>query len=226
MKFISRLMSVIILNILLSVILLMNAGCSSNLAKGGGIGATIGGTIGAIIGKQHEKTVEGAIAGAAIGGTAGALIGKYMDKQAEEIKNKVDGVEVIRAEEGIKLVFDSGILFDFDSANLQSHAKSNIQKLSEILSEYQKTNIIIEGHTDSQGSDEYNLELSRERAKAVANYLSNQGVASERFTTVGYGESKPVASNDTESGRQQNRRVEIGVVASEELLEDAEDGTI
>lgn len=198
-------------------------GCSaSDTVKGGAIGAAAGGVLGAVIGKQAGNTALGAIIGAAVGGTAGALIGHYMDKQAEEIQKDIQGAKVERVGEGIKITFDSGILFAVNSSDLTEQAKGNIQKLSTILNKYPDTNILIEGHTDSTGTAEYNQKLSEHRATSVSYYSMSQGVLGTRFTTVGYGEMQPVASNGTADGRRQNRRVEIAIFANDKLKDAAE----
>ncbi len=198
-------------------------GCSaSSTVKGGAIGAGAGAVIGGVIGKQAGNTAVGAIIGAAVGGTAGALIGHYMDKQAEEIQKDIEGAKVERVGEGIKITFDSGILFETAKSNLQPVAKANIDKLSTILNKYKDTNILIEGHTDSDGTEEYNQKLSEARANSVANETKGQGVVGSRITTVGYGESQPVASNDTQEGKRLNRRVEIAIFANDELKDAAE----
>src|SRR5699024_877491 len=155
-----------------------------------------------------------------------AAIGHYMDKQAEEIDEKVDNASVERVGEGIKVTFDSGILFDFDSYALRPDVKQSIQELGDILQDYENTKVLFAGHTDSKGSDEYNQELTEKRAQAVANYAAKQGVDSERMIISGYGENDPVADNSTEAGRQQNRRVEIAIYANEDLKQMAEDGEI
>lgn len=197
-------------------------GCSaSNTVKGGAIGAGAGAVIGGIIGKQAGNTALGAIIGAAVGGTAGALIGRYMDKQAEEIQRDIQGAKVERVGEGIKITFDSGILFETGKSTLQPAAKTNIEKLSVILNKYKDTNVLIEGHTDSDGTEEFNQKLSEARANAVANHAKGQGVAGSRITTVGYGESQPVASNETAEGKRLNRRVEIAIFANDELKDAA-----
>jgi len=195
------------------------SGCSTwtRSQKGGAIGAATGAAIGAAIGKQSDHTVVGALLGAVIGGAAGAYIGHYMDKQAEEIERDIEGARVERVGEGIKITFSSGILFDIDKAALRAEAKENLSKLAKILKKYPDTNILIEGHTDATGSEEHNLELSRARAQAVANYLAGLGVDATRFTIMGYGESQPIASNETPEGRQANRRVEIAIMANEKL---------
>ena len=177
-------------------------GCkSSKTAKGGAIGAGAGGAIGAVIGSQSDNTAEGAIIGAMIGGTAGALIGNYMDKQAEEIRDDVEGAEVERVGEGIKITFDSGLLFDFDEYSLRAETKDNLDELAETLQKYEDTKILIEGHTDAKGSDSYNKKLSLNRAQSVENYLDELGVSPGRMTVKGYGEIQPVATNETAGWR-------------------------
>ncbi len=202
-------------------------GCGASKAvKGGGIGAAAGGAVGAAVGSQTNNTATGAIIGAVIGGTAGALIGNYMDKQAEEMRDDLEGAKVERVGEGIKITFDSGILFDFDSADLRQNAKNEIDQLSDILEKYEDTNILVAGYTDSVGSEDYNQKLSERRAKSVVDYANSLGVDQSRFNVVGHGESNPIATNDTEWGRQQNRRVEVAVYANEELKEAAKDGDL
>ena len=202
-------------------------GCAaSNTAKGGVIGAGAGGVVGGVIGKQVGNTAVGAIIGAAIGGGAGALIGRNMDKQAAEMKQKVEDANVQRVGEGIKITFASGILFKTGSADLQPEAKQNVEKLAQILKEYPDTNILIEGHTDSDGTDAFNQKLSERRAQAVASYAQSIGVSSSRFQTVGYGESQPVAPNDTTAGKQSNRRVEIAVMANDKMKQAAQEGKL
>lgn len=207
--------------LLIGGILLTGCG-ASNTVKGGAIGAAAGGAIGGVIGHKAGNTAVGAIIGAAVGGTAGALIGNYMDKQAAEMRRDIEGAKIERIGEGIKITFPSGILFETASASVQSDARDNIKKLSEILNKYPDTNILVEGHTDSDGSEEYNQELSERRAKAVAGIAKGYGVSSGRFTEVGYGENQPIASNDDAGGKQQNRRVEIAIFANEDLKDAAE----
>lgn len=199
-------------------------GCASmsKTKEGTAIGAGAGAAIGAIMGNQSGHTVLGAILGAAVGGAAGAYIGNYMDKQAEEMQRDIQGAKIERVGEGIKITFDSGILFDVDKATLKDEAKANIDKLAVILKKYPDTNVLIEGHTDATGTEEHNLELSRERAQSVSNYLAQLGVDPARFTATGYGESQPIAPNDTQEGRQQNRRVELAVMANDKLKKAAE----
>ncbi|NCS88271.1 MAG: hypothetical protein AUK34_09165 [Ignavibacteria bacterium CG2_30_36_16] len=202
-------------------------GCgASNAVKGGVIGGVAGGVVGGVIGDQLGNTVLGAIIGAAVGGTAGVLIGNYMDKQAEEMQNDIAGAEIERVGEGIKITFDSGILFATNSSTLEPEAKRNIIKLATILNKYPDTNILVTGHTDSDGTDDYNQALSERRAKAVSDYATMQGVPSSRFSVIGLGENEPVATNDTEDGKHLNRRVEIAVFANEELKKAAEEGRL
>jgi len=199
---------------------------ASKAEKGAVIGASTGGAAGALLGKEKGKTALGFIIGAAVGGAAGTLIGNYMDKQAEELEDSLEGAEVERVGEGILITFDSGLLFDFDSDALRAETRENLQELANTLDDYDETNVLIEGHTDSKGSEDYNESLSRQRARSVANYLGIQGIDADRFLIKGYGEEQPVATNETERGRQLNRRVEVAIVANEELQEDAKDGRI
>jgi len=210
--------------LLLCVAMLFTAlGCGwSNKAKGGTIGAGAGGVAGGLIGRAAGNTALGAIIGAAVGGTAGVIIGNHMDKQAEEIRRDLANAKVERVGEGIKITFDSGILFETNSSNLQSVARANIESLVKILNKYPDTNIFIEGDTDSEGTDEYNQRLSERRAQAVADYQRGLGVAGSRISTVGLGESNPVASNDTVDGRRQNRRVEVAIFANDKLKKAAQ----
>jgi outer membrane protein OmpA-like peptidoglycan-associated protein len=212
----------IVLVLTLCAFLVAGAGCTST-QKGAVIGSGTGAAVGAMIGKATgSNTAVAAIVGAAVGGTAGALIGRQMDKQAAEMEQDLEGVRVERVGEGIKLTFDSGILFDVNKADLQTEAKMNLEKLATILNKYPDTDIIIEGHTDSTGSEEWNLELSRMRAQSVGSYLATLSVDPGRFTQVGYGEMQPVATNETMDGRKQNRRVELAIMANERMKKAAE----
>ena len=208
-----------------SVSLLMGCGLSNKL-KAGGIGAGVGGAAGGVIGHQYGNTAVGAIIGAAVGGTAGALIGNEMDKRAAEMRQDMEGAKIERVGEGIKITFDSGLLFDVDKADLQPQAKTNIGSLARILNKYPDTNILVEGDTDNTGTEDYNQKLSERRAEAVANNLMGLGVPGSRISNFGLGESNPVASNDTDYGRQQNRRVEVAIFANDKLKKAAENGAI
>jgi len=197
------------------------SGCSSmnKTEKGAVIGAAGGAAVGGVIGHATGSTAKGAILGAVVGGAAGAIIGHQMDKQAEEIKQNVPGATVERVGEGIAVTFASGLLFDFDSDVLRSDARHNLDALAGSLKEYDNSDLLIVGHTDNVGSDTYNLGLSQRRAESAARYLASRGVT--RYDTRGRGENEPIASNDSEAGRQQNRRVEIAIYASEEARERA-----
>src|SRR5690606_29623738 len=190
--------------------------------KGAAIGTAGGAAMGAVIGKAAGNTALGAIIGATVGGVTGAVIGKKMDKQAEEIKNEVPGAKVERVGEGIVVEFSSAVLFGFDQSSLSSSAQSTLNDLVTILNKYPDTDLEIQGHTDNTGTDKYNQALSERRASTVANYLTSHGIALERVRTVGLGESSPKYTNDTESGRAQNRRVEFLITANEKMKVDAE----
>lgn len=210
----------------LAISLMMFQGCAkaTRSQKGTVIGAATGGTIGAIIGKKVGNTAVGAIIGGAVGGTAGALIGRKMDKQAEEIKNSIPNAEVIREGEGIIVKFDSGILFDVNKTELKTIARTNIESLASSLKNNPETNILIVGHTDATGAENYNLKLSERRAASVRSYIIGQGILSSRLQTEGKGEWEAIADNETESGRALNRRVEIVIVANEKLKAEAKQG--
>lgn len=179
------------------------------------VGAGVGGAVGAVIGNQTGSTARGAIIGAAVGGIAGGIIGHQMDQQAKEIQQNIPGATVQRVGEGIAVTFASSMLYDFDSDIVLSNAATNLRNLAASLGKYPNTDILIVGHTDATGSADYNQGLSQRRATAAANYLIAQGVASTRVRTAGRGEMEPIAGNDTEAGRQTNRRVEIAIVANE-----------
>jgi outer membrane protein OmpA-like peptidoglycan-associated protein len=220
-------MKKILAYILLPVLLLTAFSCASmNKAQQGAIiGAGSGAVVGGLIGKVAGNTIVGAIIGAAIGGAAGAFIGSYMDKQAAEMQRDLQGAKVERIGEGIKITFNSGLLFDVDKSDLRPTSKQNLGDLARILNKYPDTNILIEGHTDSTGTEEYNKDLSKDRANSVGAYLAMLEVKSGRCTMVGYGESQPVATNDTEEGRQLNRRVDIAIMANEKLKKIAREKT-
>ncbi|NNF07132.1 MAG: OmpA family protein [Candidatus Eisenbacteria bacterium] len=192
----------------------------SNAGKGAAIGAAGGGIIGGV---ADDNTVRGVLIGAMIGGVAGAIIGSYMDDQARELEEDLEGARVERVGEGIQITFDSGLLFAVDKAELSAEARANLVKMAGVLKKYEKTDVLLEGHTDNTGSDDYNMGLSERRAEAVARFLSANGVNGNRFTVVGYGESQPIASNEDSSGRAMNRRVEVAIIANDELKDWAED---
>lgn len=204
-------------------LLLVLGACSglSNKQKGAAGGATSGAVLGAVIADATGgSTAVGAIIGAAVGGAAGAAIGGRMDRQAEELENELPGADVQRVGEGIQVTFDSGILFDFDSSTLRGNARANLADLAASLTEYPGTSVLVVGHTDGVGADAYNQSLSERRANAARSYLLSQGLSPSRVDAVGMGESEPVADNDSDWGRQANRRVEVAIFASEEMQDE------
>ena len=194
-----------------------SAACSSlnRTEKGAIIGAGTGAVVGGAIGRANGSTAKGAIIGAAVGGVVGGIIGRQMDKQADELAQNIPGAKVERVGEGIQVTFESGLLFDFDSDRIRSEAATNLSNLASSLDKYPNTDLLIVGHTDSVGSDSYNLSLSDRRARSAAEYLASRNVARWRLRTVGRGETEPVATNDTDVGRGQNRRVEVAIYANE-----------
>ena len=218
-------MKKILILVVLTALLLGAVRCAtwSRTAKGAVIGGAGGAVVGAVIGRAAGNTLLGAILGAAVGGAAGAYIGNYMDKQAAEMQRDLQGAEIQRIGEGIKITFDSGILFDIDQSNLRPVSETNLAKLAKILNKYPDTNILIEGHTDDTGSDDHNLALSKDRAQSVATFLATAEVKSARFSIAGYGETQPIVTNDTAEGRQKNRRVDIAVIANDKLKKAAQE---
>ena len=193
--------------------LLVLSGCSTNLRTG----ALGGAAAGAVIGGLASGSARGAILGAAIGGAAGAAIGGIMDAQAEDLQDKLPNAVVERVGEGIHITFDSGILFDVNSSNLRAAAQGNLSDLVRSLEDYEGTDVLVVGHTDSTGDADYNQALSERRADAARNYLIGAGLDSDRVTAMGMGETEPIDTNETEAGRQENRRVEVAIFASEEM---------
>ncbi len=201
---------------------------ANNTQKGAAIGTAAGAVLGGILGNNIGKGGNaplGAVLGGVVGGVAGGVIGNKMDKQAKEIKETLPGAEVERVGEGIKITLNENTVnFDFNSANLTSLAKSNLDKLVTVLKNNPDTNINIYGHTDSIGSDAVNLRISAQRAQAVKNYMVANGIASSRMFTEGLGKGSPIASNDTDAGRAKNRRVEFAITANEKMIQDAQSG--
>lgn len=197
-------------------------GCSSlnKEQKGAIIGAAAGAAGGAVVGNATGSTARGAIIGAVVGGAAGAIIGHKMDQQARELEQNIPGAIVERVGEGIQVTFESGLLFDFDSDVVRGSARSNLDELARSLERYDETNLLIVGHTDAVGTDSYNMDLSERRASSAARYLRSRGVDRE-IDTAGRGEREPVASNDSDSGRSRNRRVEVAIYASPEMVDRA-----
>lgn len=211
------------ISVLIIAFSVIAAACSSmnKSQKGAVIGAAGGAAMGAIVGKAAGNTAMGAIIGATVGGVTGAVIGKKMDQQAEEMKEVLGNAEVKRVGEGIVVEFKEKVLFGFDRSDLNASARNSLDKLINVLQKYPDTNIEIIGHTDSKGSDEYNQRLSERRANAVADYLRSSGISSGRLKTRGMGEADPIATNETEEGRSQNRRVEFVITANQKMVEDA-----
>jgi outer membrane protein OmpA-like peptidoglycan-associated protein len=209
----------------LMVFLLTAVNCASwnKTTRGAVIGGAGGAVLGGVIGHAAGNTLLGAVLGAAVGGAAGAIIGNYMDKQAAEMQRDLEGADVQRIGEGIKITFDSGILFDIDKSGLRPVSETNLAKLAKILNKYPDTNILIEGHTDDTGSDDHNMALSKDRAQSVSLYLATVEVKSARFSIAGYGETQPIVTNDTPEGRQKNRRVDIAVLANDKLKKAAQE---
>lgn len=208
-------------------------GCSAtqnanNKQKGAVIGAAGGAILGAIIGNNTGKKGSGgelgAVIGGVVGGTAGVLIGAKMDKQAQKIEEEIPGAVVERIDDGIVVTFDenSGVHFDTNKFNINSDSEVLLNKLARILMEYPDTKILVVGHTDSSGSDEYNMTLSKDRAYSVTNFFTNsKGLEKTRFTTNWYGEDQPIADNSTAEGRTKNRRVNLAILPNEKMIEDA-----
>ncbi|MCW2351453.1 MULTISPECIES: OmpA family protein [Sphingobium] len=179
----------------------------------GGVGGALGGyLLGDILGGRNDRTEK--IVGAGIGAVAGAGVGAYMDAQERKLRQQTagTGVDVVRQGDELLLRMPSGITFATDQATVQPQAQSTLDQVASTLAEYPKTMIDVLGHTDSDGSEAYNQALSERRAQAVANYLGRRGVDPIRMATMGYGETRPVASNETADGKAQNRRVEIKIV--------------
>ena len=193
------------------------SGCASlsNKEKGAVIGATVGGAAGAAVGRVNGSTAKGAIIGATVGGVVGGVIGHQMDQQAKELEQNIPGAIVERVGEGIQVTFPSGLLFDFNSDVVKREAAQNLKNLAASLDKYPNSSLLVVGHTDAVGSDSYNQTLSEKRARAAALYLASQGVGAARLQTVGRGETEPVAPNDTDTGMQKNRRVEVAIYASD-----------
>jgi outer membrane protein OmpA-like peptidoglycan-associated protein len=202
--------------------LLLTQGCAwlnsrSGTAKGAGAGAAAGAVVGGLIGRANGSTAKGAILGAVIGGAAGAAIGHEMDKEAKDLQDKLPDAKVERVGEGIEVTFNSGILFDVNSDALRPTAEHDLQELATSLQDYEGTSVLVVGHTDSTGTATYNQALSERRANSARVALLQDGLAPDRVEAAGRGESEPVASNETAAGRQENRRVEVAIYASEQM---------
>jgi outer membrane protein OmpA-like peptidoglycan-associated protein len=228
-KFIMKNISIVVLTLVLSIGTLFTS-CealknTNNTQRGAGIGAASGAIIGGILGNnlgKGGKGAMGAVLGGVVGGVAGGVIGNKMDKQARQIDEALPGAEVKRVGEGIQLVLnENAVRFDTNKSTLTATAKQNLNKLVPVFAEYPDTDITIFGYTDSTGPAVYNLELSKERAASVVNYLVSKRVAAARFHVTGLGIADPIATNDTPEGRSQNRRVEFAITANDKMREEA-----
>jgi len=224
------------ISLILAVVMLMASGCetvknSNKTQRGAAIGTAGGAVIGGVIGNNVGKgnTILGAVIGGVLGGVAGGIIGNKMDRQAEKIKNEIPGAEVQRVGEGIVVTFNEknpdgskmGVYFDFDKSDISANSKLALDKLVQIFKEYPETNLLVEGHTDDKGADNYNLALSEKRAKAVGEYLKRYGIAPSRLTINWYGEAQPKVENTSDANRAENRRVEFAITANEKMKEAA-----
>jgi outer membrane protein OmpA-like peptidoglycan-associated protein len=205
-------------SLLLAAFALVLGGCGMSRAqKGALLGGAAGAGAGAAVSKNNTK---GAVIGGAAGAVIGGLIGSYLDNQAREME-EIEGAAVTREGDELQVTFDNAILFDYDSSALKTASQDQLRQVADVLSRYPDTDIMVLGHTDSSGSDDYNQSLSERRAAAVRGFLMGAGVASNRITARGYGESSPVADNGSELGRSQNRRVELHVQVNEEFRQRA-----
>lgn len=198
--------------LLLSALVLLSA-CAEPMTKAQK-GAIFGAVGGALAGQAIGKDTKGTLIGAAAGAAVGAGVGHYMDQQEAATRDalaSVEGVNIVRNGNELFVTFRSDNQFEVGSFTFNPAAQQDVGRLGLVLAEYDKTNILVAGHTDSTGSEEFNQTLSERRANAVKNIILAQGVAADRLTTIGFGESSPIADNNTDYGRQQNRRVEIKV---------------
>ena len=218
-------MKVVILSLCAGIVM---AGCN-NLAKGTAIGAAGGAVLGAIVGKVAGNTAVGAAVGTAVGAGTGALIGKHMDKvkkEAEAVKNaQVETITDANGLQGVKVTFDSGILFATNSSTLNTASQNTIKQIADVLKQNSDVDVAIFGHTDNTGTDAINDPLSLKRAQAVEKSLKNLGVANIK-RVEGQGSKNPVADNATAEGKKQNRRVEVYMYASQAMIQAAEAGNL
>jgi outer membrane protein OmpA-like peptidoglycan-associated protein len=199
---------------------------ANNKQKGATVGATAGALLGAIIGNNvgsGKNSKLGALIGGVVGGGAGILIGKKMDDQAKKIETEIPGAKVERVDNGIVITFDenSGVYFDTNKSNINVKSQATLNKLAGVFAEFRDTNILVVGHTDSAGKEEYNMTLSQKRAMSVTGYLVGKGLQSSRFTTQWFGETQPKYDNTTAEGRTKNRRVNVAIVPNEKMVEQA-----
>jgi outer membrane protein OmpA-like peptidoglycan-associated protein len=209
---------------------LTSCGPWSNLAKGtaigGGGGAAVGAGVGALIGKDAKSAAIGAAIGSIVGAGAGAIIGDRMDKKAEELAAlegaTVETVTDVNNLTSVKVTFDNGILFAFNKSDLSDAAKKSLKEFATKMADMPETDITIWGHTDNIGTAEANASVSQKRANAVKSFLEAQGIAADRMLAEGKSYDMPVASNDTDEGRAQNRRVEVYITANADMIAEAE----
>tara|TARA_R110002073_G_scaffold72537_1_gene177153 strand:- start:122285 stop:122989 length:705 start_codon:yes stop_codon:yes gene_type:complete len=199
---------------------------ANNKQKGAVIGTTGGAILGAIIGNNVGKGGNGelgAVIGGVVGGTAGVLIGNKMDKQAQKIEEEIPGAIVERVDDGIVVTFDenSGVYFETAKYNINNKSQETLNKLVNVFREFQDTNILVVGHTDNVGDENYNMTLSKNRANAVSNYIIGKGLSSGRVVTNWFGESQPLHNNATATGRAKNRRVNVAILPNDKMIDDA-----
>jgi outer membrane protein OmpA-like peptidoglycan-associated protein len=215
-------MSKIKISVVLCFILLLSGCAAPGTATktqqgsllGAGGGAIVGAILGQAIGRDTKGTLVGAAIGAAVGGAGGYGVGQMMDKQEKEMRDALaqsEAASVAREGNLLAVTFKGDVTFDTNSSEVRPGLYSEINRVAAVLNQYPETLILVEGHTDSVGSDEYNMNLSQRRAVAVKTLLVVRGVAENRIEIIGYGKTMPVATNNTEAGRQKNRRVEIKI---------------
>lgn len=204
-----------------ALLALGQAGCGSmsRTQTGTLIGAATGAAAGSLIGSKKGHTGRGALIGGAAGALTGGVIGNYMDRQAEELASVA---EVQRVEDGIIVTMRDKILFQSGQSSLQPASQTSLTRIAAVLKKYQKTEVTVAGHTDHVGTATFNQSLSDQRARSVYRFLGDQGISSHRMKTMGFGFSQPVSSNETASGRAQNRRVELHISPDASLVRDAE----
>ena len=214
-----------------ATMILSSCGTWSNLAKGsaigGGSGAAVGAGVGALLGKDAKSAAIGSAIGAIVGTGVGAIIGDRMDKKAEELAAiegaTVETVTDVNNLTSVKVTFDNGILFAFNKSTLSDAAKKSLKDFATKMADMPETDITIWGHTDNVGTAEANQKVSQSRANAVRDFLASQGISKDRMVTEGKSYDMPVASNETDAGRAQNRRVEVYITANEAMIAEAEE---
>jgi outer membrane protein OmpA-like peptidoglycan-associated protein len=184
--------------------------------QGAVLGTLAGAAAGAAIGGSDHRA-GGALIGAAAGGLTGGLVGRYLDQQAAEL-DAIPGADVEKRDDSILVNFQGGLLFDSGSASLQPGGYDRLRSMAQTLNSYPRSHVIVKGHTDSVGDEQFNQRLSEERSDRVRNFLIAEGVHPSRVTAIGFGESLPLASNATDTGRAQNRRVEVEIRPHEDVM--------